>query len=250
MNHDEIEEGHVAQRYVAGRLSADEEARFEEHYLHCRECQERLELAQSLDRGLKQVALEELMVPAMAAGAGRVARRRRLGARGWLLAAALAAALLPALWLAREVGRLGSALDGAEGTIAELQRHAEAPFEPLVVPLTVSRSAAGEASPDHRVTLSSERRWVLLTLALGGAEAGEYERFGVELFGPGGERRWQRTDLTADPHFEAVVVALPAAGLEAGDYRLRLEGVPAAGDADFLAEYGLRVVRADPEPRP
>lgn len=243
ITHDEIEERHVAQRYVTGRLSAEEEERFEEHYLHCRECQERLELAGSLDRGLKQVALEEVLVPAMAAGAGRLAGRRRPGMRGWLAAAALVAAILPAAWLALEVGRLGRALDGAEGTIAELERGGEAPFEPLVVPLLASRSAAGESAPEHRVTLPAEPRPLLLTLDLGGVDAGAYERFRVSLLDSGGERRWQRSGLAADPYFGAVVVGLPASGLDVGDYRLRLEGLSDAGEAVVLGEFGLRVVR-------
>lgn len=248
ITHDEIEERHVAQRYVAGRLSAEEEERFEEHYLHCHECQERLELAESLDRGLKQVAFEEMLVPAVAASAGRLAQRLRM--RGWLVAAFLAAALLPAAWLALEVGRLGRALDGAEGTIAELRHGGDGPFEPLVVPLLASRSAAEGTAPEHRVTLPAEARPLLLTLDLGGVETGHYGRFRVTLLGPGGDRRWQRSDLGADDYFEAVVVGLPAASLEEGDYRLRLEGLADAGDAAFLGEYGLRVVRVEKEPRP
>ena len=45
MNHIEIEERQIPELYLRGKLSPDEAAAFEEHYLHCQECLDRLELA-------------------------------------------------------------------------------------------------------------------------------------------------------------------------------------------------------------
>ena len=50
MNHAEIEELEITDRYLRGKLPPEDAARFEEHYLYCRECLDRLELAESMAR--------------------------------------------------------------------------------------------------------------------------------------------------------------------------------------------------------
>ena len=50
MNHSDIEEHHVVERYVAGKLAPREVARFEEHYLDCAACCDAVEDATRLHR--------------------------------------------------------------------------------------------------------------------------------------------------------------------------------------------------------
>ena len=84
MDHPYIEENQITERYLMGQLAAPEEARFEEHYLTCQGCLDRLELAERFDRALKGVAAEEAAVAAAAtrlgilAGLARLSRSRQV----------------------------------------------------------------------------------------------------------------------------------------------------------------------------
>ncbi len=75
MDHAYIEEQQIADRYVMGKLPAEEATRFEEHYLGCPECLDRLELAEAMQRGFKRAAGEDL---------ARVAATRQLALLAWL----------------------------------------------------------------------------------------------------------------------------------------------------------------------
>ena len=92
MNHPEIEEHQVIDRYVMGTLPPDEAERFEDHYLSCPQCLDQLALAESMQRGFKRAAGQD---------AARVAVTRQLALFAWLSrlgrsrqAAVLAMALL------------------------------------------------------------------------------------------------------------------------------------------------------------
>ncbi|MFL6292634.1 MAG: hypothetical protein ACJ759_17205, partial [Thermoanaerobaculia bacterium] len=106
MNHTETEERQIAELYLMGKLPAEEAAGFEEHYLHCQECLDRLELAESMERGFKRAAGQD---------AARVAATRQIAVLAWLsrlgrsrqlaalAMAVLVVAVLPGLLGLREV---------------------------------------------------------------------------------------------------------------------------------------------------
>jgi hypothetical protein len=110
MDHTLIEEQRIAERYVTGKLPPDEAERFEEHYLSCQECLDRLDLAESMDRGFKRAASEDA-----ARLATQIAATRQLAVLAWLSrlsrsrqAAALVmtvflVAFLPGLFALRQV---------------------------------------------------------------------------------------------------------------------------------------------------
>jgi hypothetical protein len=75
MDHTYIEENQVVERYARGTLSPDEAARFEEHYLSCPACLDRLDLAESMQRGFKRAAGQD---------AARLAATRQLAVVAWL----------------------------------------------------------------------------------------------------------------------------------------------------------------------
>ncbi len=75
MNHTEIEERQIAELYLMGKLPPGEAATFEEHYLSCQECLDRLELAESMERGFKRAAGQD---------AARVAATRQIAVLAWL----------------------------------------------------------------------------------------------------------------------------------------------------------------------
>jgi anti-sigma factor RsiW len=59
MEHSYIKDHHIADRYLSGKLSAEERMRFEEHFVDCAECHDRLWAADNFRAGLRIVAAED-----------------------------------------------------------------------------------------------------------------------------------------------------------------------------------------------
>jgi hypothetical protein len=95
MDHTYVEEHQIADRYVMGTLPADEAERFENHYLSCPECLDRLELTESVQRGFKRMAGQDAAQLAAAHQLAVVAWLARLGRMRQLMVL-LAVLLLPA----------------------------------------------------------------------------------------------------------------------------------------------------------
>jgi hypothetical protein len=128
MNHTTIEEQQIAERYVMGKLAADEAARFEEHYLSCQECLDRLDLAESMERGFKRAAgqdaarLATVRQLAVVAWLSRLGRSRQMAA---LVMTVLVVAVLPGLFGLREVRERERALAATRSALEqERQRSA------------------------------------------------------------------------------------------------------------------------------
>lgn len=121
MDHTYIEENQVAERYVAGTLPDVERERFEDHYLSCQECLDRLEVIESLQRGFKRMAGQDVAALTAARQLAIVAWLSRLGRSrqiGTLLAAVLVLTVLPiglglrgAAESGRELAKTRSALE-------------------------------------------------------------------------------------------------------------------------------------------
>lgn len=153
MDHSHIEEQQTAERYVMGRLSPEDAARFEEHYLSCQECLDRLDLAESMERGFKRAAGQD---------AARAAATRQLAVLAWLsrlgrsrqmaalVMAVLVVAVLPGLFGLREVRERERALAEARSAL-EQERERSA---------TGSRTAAeaGSEAEKLRAELEASRR--------------------------------------------------------------------------------------------
>ncbi|HEY4562152.1 MAG TPA: zf-HC2 domain-containing protein, partial [Thermoanaerobaculia bacterium] len=107
MNHTDVEEQNLVDRYVMGKLSADEAERFEDHYLSCPECLDRLELAESMQRGFRRAVgqdaarLAAARQLALVAWLSRLGRSRQMAA---LVMALLVVAILPAGLALRQIG--------------------------------------------------------------------------------------------------------------------------------------------------
>jgi hypothetical protein len=118
MDHAYIEEHQIADRYVQGTLPAAEMELFEDHYLSCPECLDRLELAESLQRGFKRMAGHEAATLVAARQLALVAWLARLGRSrqmAVLVMALLVLAILPAGMVFRGVA-------GSSGHDQELAR--------------------------------------------------------------------------------------------------------------------------------
>ncbi|HEX6863090.1 MAG TPA: hypothetical protein VF414_09765 [Thermoanaerobaculia bacterium] len=256
MEHDYIEERQVVERYVQGRLSEAEADLFEDHYLTCEECLERLRIAEKFQRGFRQVAAGE------AAGAGILAAFLR-SRRGLALGAVLGLLLAASALLAVRSARLGSDLDEARARLAqarvEEERRAEAArseAESLRARLAQAEAARGRmekqarpprlpqaagawivtlvpvrsgpaGEPSQRITLPPAPQWIVLALDL---ELDASGTFRAVLERQGGGAVWTGEGLRPSPQGE-LAVGLDSSLLTPGDYRLRVEqdpGVPVA----------------------
>ena len=122
MDHHYIKEQNIPDRYLLGKLPPEERARFEEHFIDCQECLDRLETTEDFRQALRSVAAEDATRGYAQAGLlarimwiARLSSKRRAAL---LFAAILLLAALPtALWI-KERGRA----DDAQFTSTELQR--------------------------------------------------------------------------------------------------------------------------------
>ncbi len=148
MDHTTIEERHVVDRYVMGALPPEEAESFEEHYLSCPQCLDRLALAESMQRGFKRAAGQDVArlaatrQLALVAWLSRLSRSRQAAA---LLLVLLAVAILPgalALWQLgerdRELAATRRALDH-EREQSAAGAHTAAELEELRSALDASR---------------------------------------------------------------------------------------------------------------
>ncbi len=97
MDHDYINEHGVVSLYVAGKLSPEERAGFEEHFSSCRQCVEQIEVTAELREGLRQVAKEDAGRPDVAqfsVAAPQVAPAHWAGAGSWKQPVLLAYAMV------------------------------------------------------------------------------------------------------------------------------------------------------------
>jgi hypothetical protein len=269
-DHRIIDAENIAERYVTGRLSAEEAALFEEHYLDCPACCARVEAAERLERGLKRLAEE--------AAAG-VAVRPVPPLRWRLAAAALfLLALLPAGYELREVVRLRGDLAQTRDALAQAQKAAAGSPERLAATETELEAArrdlaAGEKeratlagdlaaarrpqahlpvlsltqlrggpsdTPVRTLTLPREPGWVALWVEPGGADFPTYR---AALRNERGAMVFEESGLALND-LGALLVTLHSSSLPPGTYHLDLAGLPRSGPPVSLARFPLRIAAA------
>ncbi len=241
MDHPRIDEEQILDRYLVGRLSAEEEALFEEHLFECADCLEKVRWGEELRRGLRVVAAQEAGQAAARATAfvGLLAwlRRRRparlagLALLGLTLVLALVA--LPAILLRQrlELRQLREATQKASAPSGALTRPVS---DLLVVSLGVVR---GAGSGEVKLRLDSTKAAVLLSLELETVDAARYR---VTLSDEAGHVLWRGEDL--EPNlYDTLLVALPSTFLAPGRYRITVEGLTAGG-VEPAGEVRLRVM--------
>jgi hypothetical protein len=277
MNHQRIEREGIAELYATGRLSPEDEDAFEIHLLECRECRDRVELADDLRSSFRMVAAEDATRTALQAGL--FAGLSRAVRRGLLLGALLALAALPA-WLlvdrqrlARELaaartavpptaparpvpalppprddGRLERLVQERRSLEEELRRE-RAERERLAERLTgLARPQINTAiyslglvrgETVNEVTLDPASGWIVLSLELPQAGHASYR---ATLLSSRGATVW-RGDGLAPTASDTLTVLVPPDLLQPGDYRFRLEGLEDRGHAVAAGEIPFRVRR-------
>lgn len=273
MDHSQIDAENVAERYVTGRLSPEEAAGFEEHFLDCPECCARVEAAQRLDRGMRRLAEE---AAADFPHSPRLAHWSRSPRLALAAAALLAVALLPAgfeWWQIRDLrgdlsetrealaraqaertppespdrlAALETELQGARRDLAAeaekreaLAREIEAGRQPQVnlpvLPLTPVRG--GLEGPPRTLILPREPGWIALWVEPGDTGFPAYR---ATLRSARGAEVFQAAGLELND-LGALLVTVHSTSLEPGDYRLEIHGLPATGAPVEAGRFLLRV---------
>lgn len=240
MDHETIERDQVIARYLAGRLSSDEESEFETHYLRCSDCLDQLELEYGFSAGLKQAVAEDAVVPferpptpiEPSSSRPSSSASRSFTSR-WALAAALvmtvATAFLAFRWTAERAVN--------ESLVVRLAEAVAPRANALILDLVVVR---GDASPAVRLILPATPRRIVLRLELDDAT---HDRYRATLVDEGDQILWSADDLEADA-YGTVTIGLDSSFLAPGDHRLRLETPAENGRWQAAATYPFRVVAA------
>jgi hypothetical protein len=263
MDHTFIEDHGLIDLYHRGQLPPEQEIEFEEHFVGCAECQERLEMARGFQRGLKTTVAEDVVRTSLLAWA---MKRRGLAVLALLLAAVLPAVgflagsrdarqSIEARWRRLYEGERQNAtglrqrLEESERRRNEERREledrlaqAETPTAaaPLVnTPvflLTAVRSEPGE--PAAVIDLSTSRYF---SLAVDAGDDPRIQSYRVTIADSRGARVFREAGLKANP-LEAVLVTFPGEYFKPGEYRLAVEGVKPDGTVSHLGAHSFRVV--------
>lgn len=268
MDHRTIDRENVAERYVTGRLPPAEAAAFEEHYLDCPACCDRMEAAERLQRGIRRLAEE-----AAEGGAGRrpLARAGRSPAWGLAAAAVLVLALLPAGFESRRASLLERDLAAARGELARAQaaalapdrtpklagdlaqarrdlaletarreglaREVEAARRPQAdLPLLRLAPLRGGEEPVRTLTLPQKPGWIALWIEPGGDEAPSYRATLTDAHGKAvlAAPRLSLNDLGA------LLLTVHSSTLLPGSYRLAVDAL-GPGTPRPAASFAIQV---------
>lgn len=219
MDHEQIEEENVVERYILGRLGPEEEALFEEHLLECQDCRQRVSWEDDFRTSLQGVAAEEAARAVARAGVLAWLGRRSALRNGLLAAAALLLMALPAAWLLRERARLN-------GEIARLQATLARPVEkPSATPAPPSSDGDSAERADLAEKLAEELRAEQEAKSKLAEQLARLTRpqVNVPIFTLGfvrGEDAANRVETGSTPEWIVLAVELPAE--EAPSYRATL----------------------------
>lgn len=257
MDHAHIDEHQVADRYLMGKLDDAERGRFEEHFVDCPFCLERLETIESLRGALKEVPAAYPMPGAL----DRFARPRVRPFIAFLAAACLLTAAAASLFFYSESRRARQELAaGRQASEKARQRQAEleqtlreerasrprppegavmgalraAPLAATVFTLSLTRGASSE--PADRIALPQSAGWVVLLFDR--PDRPDVRQYRVHLSDAGGQPIGEPVIANAASG-GMLAVSLPSSLLASGDYQLAVE---AAGSSEILATYKFRAV--------
>jgi hypothetical protein len=282
VDHHAIDDHQLAERYVLGTLSEGEAELFEEHYLSCEECLERLEAAQGLAQGVRALAAEEAMVRVVTLQASFLSRWARLArsrAVPWALSTLLMVLLVPLYQGRVQRAALEERLQGAEARVVEASRSVAAEVDrqvaaaiaderqaqeqalaaervekeelaqrlaearsPRLNTPIVSLSPPRSASAAPAVRLSLEEAPAWIVFALE-APPSPRARLRARLQAPGGAVLWQSPEFEPGPGGQ-VTLSLPTHLLaDRGTFVLTLESRAPGGGFRPAGEYPLEVRR-------
>lgn len=261
MDHRRLEENQTADRYWMRKLPDAEERAFEEHFVDCPVCLERLETVESLRGALKDLPSRFSAAPVSSAiriSPNRFEPPRARPLLTFLVAACLVTATAASLFFYGEARRARREVDSGRQDVGRArQRQAEleqalqkereprpnpsdatidalgaAPLAASVFTLNLTRGASSE--PGDRVVLPESHAWIVLLFDQPDqANARKYRvRISTAQGHPVGD------PVTAGAASGGMLaVSLPSSLLASGDYRLAVED---AASGDLLSTYRFR----------
>ena len=128
MDHPFIEEHNIPYLYLLGKLPAEEQEHFEEHFIVCPECLNRLEMTEGFIDSLKTIAREDILRPQVYVQAGILAWIARLSRKRQAMLLSITILLLvslPAALFVAEMKRVRGELDQAKIAYVDRQRQFE-----------------------------------------------------------------------------------------------------------------------------
>ena len=225
MQHSQIEEQNLIDRYVRGTMPAAERAEFEEHFVDCAECQEQIEVAKSL----RQAVRESIAESAGGWIAGEPVHERRRPASGWRwVAIAACAGLLMALGTSTV---LLLQRERARRELASARLSSE--LAPVVFGLRLSR----DATAPRDITLPGDSRWMIFLAEI---DATRYSRYRASVTGSRGEEIWSQDGIRPNSP-DSISVAIPSGALHPGTYTLAVSGAQPDGSLIPVARFPLRL---------
>ena len=234
MEHPQIDDEHVVDRYLGGELPEAEVERFEEHLFECEACLTAVEWGEELRRGVRTVDAaadvdvnSELTQREEARGAAKPWRTATAG-RGIFAALALALLALGVL-AARQNAELARLRGASPEPVAGLSEPT-ADFQ--VASLGLVRNGGAT-----EIRLDPERDALLLSLELPRIQAASYS---ATMLDSAGKVLWHGSDLEPGL-YGGLMLAVPMSDLAPGSYSVTLE----AASADAL-EFAFRVVSVRP----
>src|SRR5215510_998841 len=128
MDHPFIEEHNIPYLYLLGKLPAEEQEHFEEHFIVCLECINRLETTENFINSLKTIPTEEILRPHVYVQAGILAWLARLSRKRQAILLSITILLLvalPAALFVAEMRRVRGELDQVKSAYMDTQRQVE-----------------------------------------------------------------------------------------------------------------------------
>ena len=262
MDHKYIDDFDIVDRYLMGRLAAEETSEFEEHFVDCEHCVDRLKIIKAFIEELRLVEIDQAEeVVARISGGSWYKRRKALALVAGFISLIALAGVVFAFNQARryEEERQSSAI--AESGNHEKERElteqvsqlkkqfevarkqaAESSDEINVPILTPISTRASEALPSSNIlALPSSPISFLISVALEG-ETG-YRNYRMTIRDSEHQLILNRSGLTRNS-INSVSVLLNSRRFQPGDYLLTLESVAPHGSPRLVGQYSFRVNKA------
>jgi len=164
MDHPFIEEHNIPYLYLLGKLPAEEQEHFEEHFIVCPECLNRLETAESFIDSLKTIATEDILRPQAYVQAGILAWLAQLSRKRQAMLLSIMILLLlalPAALFVAEMKRVRGELAQARLAYVDRQRQFEEKrqtVQKLEKELQETRQKSSEQRQHLKTALEPERQ--------------------------------------------------------------------------------------------
>lgn len=283
MDHKHIDELDIVERYLTGKLAVEETAEFEEHFVDCLSCVDRLETTRAFIDGLRRVASDKTPATVASIPKGVFWNFRYTKvfavAAGVLLPVAIAGAVL----LFTQIRRYRVEADQARSASSEWERryeeerqlsaatskdHQEAEREltEQVAQLRTELETRKEQAPASKAEVNVPL--LILTSIRGSGQSSDSINevtiprssasvvLSLPLEGERGYKTYRMTILnsqklviwkgrsSAPKHQNALLVLLDSTLFRPGEYSLRLDGVAADGSTSVVGNYSFRVRKA------